>query len=174
MAEKAQKNNKNLIIGICACVLVIAAIVVAVIFATKGGTGTNSLANLSDSYFVSDDTKYVLTVDNDGSDEDEEFSPIKTHLVYTYSGDTITGMITYMEFTDANTAKSALEVYQNMEDQTGVKNLSVNGKYVVIEMTEDQYADMTASDVKEQIDFMEMLKNADLDDINNIPEDEEE
>ena len=115
MAEKAQKNNKNLIIGICACVLVVAAIVVAVIFATKGGTGTNSLANLSDSYFVSDDTKYVLTVDNDGSDEDEEFSTIKTHLVYTYSGDTITGMITYMEFTDANTAKSALEVYQNMD-----------------------------------------------------------
>lgn len=167
MAEKAEKkNNKNLIIGICSGILVIAVIVVAVIFATRGTT------NLNDAYFVSDDTKYVLTMDGDSSEE-EELSPVKTHLVYTYSGDTITGMTTYMEFADAATAKSALEVYKSMEDQTGVKNLSVNGKYVVVEMTEDQYNNMTASDVKEQIDFMEMLKNADLNNINDLPEDEE-
>lgn len=172
MAEKAKKNNKNLIIGICVGVLLIAIVAVAIFFATKGGTGIGT-ANLSDAYFVSDDTKYVLTMDGDSSEE-EEPSPVKTHLVYTYSGDTITGMTTYMEFTDAATAKSALEVYKSMEDQTGVKNLSVNGKYVVVEMTEDQYNNMTASDVKEQIDFMEMLKNADLNDINDLPENEEQ
>ena len=68
MAEKAKKNNKNLIIGICAGVLVIAVVIVAVIFATK--------SSLNDAYFVSDDSKYVLTVDRDILEtEDKENSP---------------------------------------------------------------------------------------------------
>ena len=170
MAEKAKKDNKNLIIGICAGVLVIAVIIVAIIFATKGTT------NLSDAYFVSDDTKYVLTVDGSEIEEDEEsaFTPVKTHVVYYYSGDTITGMTTYMEFADEATAKTALEAYKSIDDQTGVKNISANGKYVVVEMTEDQYADITASDVKQQIEFMEMLKGMDLSDIEESTESSEE
>lgn len=163
MAEEAKKkkNNKNLIIGICAGVLVIAVIVVAIIFATKGTT------NLNDAYFVSDDTKYVLTVNSDELDEEKtEVTPIKTHLVYYYSGDAITGMITYMEFADEATAKSAIEAYKSI-DQTGVKNIYTNGKYIVVEMTEDQYADITASDVKQQIEFMEMVKGMDPSEIEN-------
>ena len=158
MAEKAKKDNKNLIIGLCVAVLAIAVIVVAVVLATKGTT------NLSDAYFKSDDTKYVLTIDGDQMDiEDaDEYEPVKTHIVYYYSGDTVNGMATYMEFADESTAKTALEAYKSV-DQEGIKNLSVNGKYLVIEMTEDQYADMTASDVKQQIEFMEMLKNMDSD-----------
>ncbi len=152
MAEKAKKNNKNLIIGICAGVLVIAVVIVAVIFATK--------SSLNDAYFVSDDSKYVLTVDRDMLEtEDKENSPIKTHIVYYYSGDTITGVTTYMEFDNDATAKVALDLYKNA-DQTGVKSLKTDGKYLVVEMTEDQYKDLTASDVKQQVEFMEMLKKS--------------
>lgn len=159
MAEKAEKkNNKNLVIGICAGVLMLAVIIVAVIFATKS-------TNLNDAYFVSDNTKYVLTIDGDElSSEDSQYTPAKTHIVYTYSGDNVTGMFTYMEYADAATANLALEAYKSL-DQTGVKNLSTNGKYLVVEMTEDQYADVSASDVKQQIEFMEMLKNMDLGEI---------
>lgn len=162
MAEKAKKkNNKNLIIGICAGVLIIAVIVVAIIFATKGTT------SLNDAYFVSDDTKYVLTVNSDDLDEEKtEITPIKTHLVYYYSGDAITGMTTYMEFADEATAKSAIEAYKSI-DQTGVKSIYTNGKYIVVEMTEDQYAGVTASDVKQQIEFMEMIKGMDLSETEN-------
>ena len=152
MAEKAKKNNKNLIIGICAGVLVIAVVIVAVIFATK--------SSLNDAYFVSDDSKYVLTVDRDMLEtEDKENSPIKTHIVYYYSGDAITGVTTYMEFDNDATAKAALDLYKNA-DQTGVKSLKTDGKYLVVEMTEDQYKDLTASDVKQQVEFMEMLKKS--------------
>ena len=162
MAEKAKKkNNKNLIIGICAGVLVIVVIVVAIIFATKGVT------TLNDAYFVSDDSKYVLTVNSDELDEEKtEITPIKTHLVYYYSGDAITGMITYMEFANEATAKSAIEAYKSI-DQTGVKSIYTNGKYIVVEMTEDQYAGVTASDVKQQIEFMEMIKGMDLSETEN-------
>lgn len=152
MAEKAKKNNKNLIIGICAGVLVIAVVIVAVIFATK--------SSLNDAYFVSDGSKYVLTVDRDMLEtEDKENSPIKTHIVYYYSGDAITGVTTYMEFDNDATAKAALDLYKNA-DQTGVKSLKTDGKYLVVEMTEDQYKDLTASDVKQQVEFMEMLKKS--------------
>ena len=158
MAEKAKKDNKNLIIGICVAVLAIAVIVVAVVLATKGTT------KLSDAYFKSDNTKYVLTIDGDQSDTEStsEYEPVKTHVVYYYSGDTINGMTTYMEFADEATAKTALEAYKSV-DQEGIKNLSVNGKYLVVEMTEDQYSGITASDVKQQIEFMEMLENMDSD-----------
>lgn len=152
MAEKAKKNNKNLIIGICTGVLIIAIIIVAVIFATK--------SSLNDSYFVSDGSKYVLTVDRDMLEtEDKENSPIKTHIVYYYSGDAITGVTTYMEFDNDATAKAALDLYKNA-DQTGVKSLKTDGKYLVVEMTEDQYKDLTVSDVKQQVEFMEMLKKS--------------
>ena len=152
MAEKAKKNNKNLIIGICTGVLIIAVVIVAVIFATK--------SSLNDAYFVSDDSKYVLTVDRDMLEtEDKENSPIKTHIVYYYSGDAITGVTTYMEFDNDATAKAALDLYKNA-DQTGVKSLKTDGKYLVVEMTEDQYKDLTVSDVKQQVEFMEMLKKS--------------
>lgn len=152
MAEKAKKNNKNLIIGICTGVLIIAVVIIAVIFATR--------STLNDSYFVSDGSKYVLTVDRDMLEtENKETSPIKTHVVYYYSGDAITGVTTYMEFADDATAKAALDLYKNA-DQTGVKSLKTNGKYLVVEMTEDQYKDITTSDVKQQVEFMEMLKKS--------------
>ena len=152
MAEKAKKNNKNLIIGIFTGVLVIAVVIVAVIFATR--------STLNDSYFVSAGSKYVLTVDRDMLEtENKENSPVKTHVVYYYSGDAITGVTTYMEFADDATAKAALDLYKNA-DQTGIKSLKTNGKYLVVEMTEDQYKDITTSYVKQQVDFIEMMKKS--------------
>ena len=158
-------NNKNILIGICAAVVVVAVVAVAIIFATRK-------PQLNDSYFVSDNTKYVLTVNSDELEPDEgvKYTPVKTHVVYTYSGDTITGMITYAEFKDEATAKAAFEEYKNT-DQEGIKSININGKYVVAEMNEDQYADMTASKVKQYIDFMESLKNMNTDD--SIKEDAE-
>jgi hypothetical protein len=166
MAEKAKKkNNKNLIIGICAGVLVIAVVVVAIIFATKGTTPA-----INDAYFVSDGTKYVITLDEDEIEsEDEEVTPVKTHIVYTYSGDTITGMSTYMEFTDEATAKAALASYQEAyadtdASESGIASMSTNGKYLVIVATEDQYADTTVSEVKQYVEMLDTMKNADTND----------
>lgn len=163
MAEKAKNtknNSKNLIIGICVAVVVVVVVAVAAFFATRG-TGQA----INDSYFVSDGTKYVLTVEGAMLDtsEDDEYPPVKTHLVYTYSGDNITGMFTYLEFADEATAKAALNYYKQA-DQSGVKSISTNGKYLVVEMTEDQYSDMKASEVKDYLDLMNSLQNTDVDD----------
>ena len=162
MTEKVKKDNKNLIIGVCAAIVAIV-IIIVVIFATKGGT-----PKIDDSYFVSDGTKYVLTTESDEYEyEDDEYAPVKTHLVYNYSGDKITGMTTYFEYGDEASAKAAYEFYKSSDDQEGAKSITLNGKYVVIEMTEENYEGVTASDVKEQIEFMEMLQNMDLDDLDD-------
>lgn len=158
MAGRAKKNNnKNLIIGICVAAVVVVAIVLIVVFAVRGG-------GISDSYFVSDDTKYVLTVESDDmalSEDEESYAPIRTHMVYEYSGDEITGLKSYFEYADANAAKAAYD--QMAAAGESLEGAELNGKYIVVTAGEDEYEGMTASDVKQQIEFMEMLKNMNSD-----------
>ena len=159
MADKVRKNNKNMIIGgVCAAVVVVVIIIVAVVLATRG-------SGINDGYFVSDGSKYVLTIESDTTDESEgTYNPVKTHIVYTYSGDQITGMKTYGEFANADKAKQAFEAIKDAgEDMT---NYVVEGKYIIVTATEDQYKDLTAKDVKAQIEFMESLKNMNSDELN--------
>ncbi|MBQ1373301.1 hypothetical protein IIY66_00650 [Candidatus Saccharibacteria bacterium] len=150
MAQKAKAkptNNKNLIISACIAVVVVAVVAVAIFFATRG-------PQLNDSYFVSDGSKYVVAMDSeDFASDGITNAPVKAYAVYTYSGDKITGMITYAEFANEATAKAALEEYKKVS-LDGVKSISTNGKYVVIEMSDDQYSDMTASELKAYIDFI--------------------
>jgi hypothetical protein len=170
MTEEAKKkNNKNLVIGICVGVLIITIIIVAVFFGTKGAI------TLNDAYFVSDDTKYVIAVDDDAIESDEKtaFKPDKTYIVYNYSGDAITSMVTYMEFADNATAKQALAYYQKAYadtdlNESGIANMYANGKYLAISATSDQYANMSASEIKQYIEFKEMMQNVDSNDQENV------
>ncbi|MBR3172886.1 hypothetical protein IKF21_03220 [Candidatus Saccharibacteria bacterium] len=156
MANKSKKkDNKNVVVGVVVAIVVVVVVVVAVVLAVRGN-------GLNDAYFKSDDTKYVLTIDNPttGESETNSLEPVKTHIVYTYSGDQITGMKTYGEFKDTDTAKKAFDaIKESGEDMT---NYTVEGKYIIITATADQYEGMTANDVKAQIEFMESLKNKDL------------
>lgn len=169
MAEKAKKNNKNLIIGIVAAVVVVVVVIVAVVLATSG-------SKLSDSYFVSDGSKYVLTMSaEEMSLEDDEYAPLKAHVVYFYSGDEITGLKTYYEYADAGSAKTAFDaLLQEMEGED-VSNYALDGKYIIITSDESEYSEMTVDDVKQQIEFYEMYKNMDFsedeDDVVEIEDD---
>lgn len=167
MAEQAKKkDNKNLIVGICVAVVALIVVIVAIVM-----LGRNNVA-LNDDYFKSDDTKYVLTVDTDSMDidtEDEEYVPVKTHVVYTYSGDEITGMKSYAEYADAATAEKAFKQLKE-SDEEEAKTAELNGKYIVITNDASDYEGLTASDIKERIELMEMLQNMGSD----IDEDEDE
>ena len=177
-SKAKKKNNKNLIIGICAAVAVVVAAIIAIVV-------VNLNSGISESYFVSDDTKYVLTLDAGQlsfEDEEQEINPVKAHFVYNYSGDEITGLTAYYEFADAETAKKALDLYNKElkeaeeseksegDDMVGYKDASVKGKYLVLTANESQYKDITVSDVKQQIEFMEMLKQMNEQDNSNNEE----
>lgn len=153
---KSKGNNKNLIIGICCAVVVVVVIVVAIVLAVTSGN------RLGDAYFVSDDTKYVLTVESDDmviDEEEEAYAPVKTHLVYTYSGDEITGLKAYYEYADNASAKAAYDYILSSGEETG--EVAIDGKYVIITAAPEEYEGLTASDVKQQVEFMEMMKNMD-------------
>lgn len=150
MAKKS-KDNKNLIIGICAAVVVVVIVaVIAIVLATKN--------SLNDDYFVSDDTKYVLTLESDdvSSDDGKEYDPVKTHLVYTYDGDTITGLKTYGVYADADAAKKAFDAMKEAGED--MSNVTLEGKYIILVNAASEYEGMTASDVKKNIELLEMLK----------------
>ena len=169
MAEKAKqskKDNKNLIIGCCAAIAVVIAIIITVVLINNN--------SLNDNYFVSDNTKYVLTIETDESDNDE-YAPLKTHLVYTYDGDKVTGMKTYYVYGNNDSAKKAFDALKEaINNEEEAKSMELNDKYIIITASEESYKDLTASDVKQQIEFMESLKNMDLDSNNNTSETVEE
>ena len=120
----------------------------------QGNTSNNT--EINDDYFVSDGTKYVLTIESDDSDLDsDEIAAIRTHFVYTYSGDKITGLKTYSEFKDAATAEKAYQEYEEFDED--MTNIEVNGKYLIITAEPDEYEGMTVSDIEELAEFMKSL-----------------
>ena len=155
MAKEAKNNNKGIIVGICCAVVVAIAVIIAVVVANNN--------SLNDSYFVSDGTKYVLTLEEDEiASDDGEYAPEKMHMVYTYDGDTITGLKSYYVYADAATAQKAFNALKDSGEN--MSKYELNGKYIIETASEEDYKDITVSDVKQQIEFMEMLRNMNLDD----------
>lgn len=157
MAENAKKKNIGLIAGIC-CAVVVVAVVLIVVLTTRGGVG-----GLSDAFFVSDDSKYVLTL---GSEDlvvsEDEIAPEKMHLVYFYSDEVITSEKTYYQFADEATAKQMYEYYKENNGDL-YEEIALEGKYVIITSKAEDYDGVTATDIKQQIEFMEMIKNIESD-----------
>ena len=139
-AEKAKKNNKNLIICICACAaVVVIAIVVAVILLTRGPV-------INDDYFVTDDNKYVVNMDEPFLCSSEH-EPTKEHYVFNHSGSEITSTFVYCEYKDEEAAKTAFESYKDIKVER-IKDVSLKNKYIAIEYTEEEWEGFTIDDIK--------------------------
>ena len=154
MAKEEAKNNKKLILGICGAIVAIVVIVVVVVVLLN-----NKKPTLNDDYFKSDDTKLVITLEGEAG---EENSPVKQHQVYTYSGDTITGLKSYAEFANADDAKKAYDDYKASGDTDTFTNIELDGKYIIMTVPEDQYKELTTSAVKSYIELFESIKNGAL------------
>ncbi len=134
-----------------------------VIFAATAGIVWGLLAmrnsnkeTLGDEYFKSDDTKYVIDL---FPEEGNPNSSVKTHVVYSYDGDAVTGMKTYFEYADSEAAEKALPSVKGLSE---FKNNSVelDGKYIVVTANEDQYKGLTASDVKQQTEAIQQFQSS--------------
>lgn len=153
MAKKS-KNNKNLIIGICAGVAALVVIIVLVVVLV-----VNS-GRINDDYFKTDDTKFVFSMEtgSSNSEDGESDTPVKIHEVYTYEGETITGQKYYYEFVNAEAAKNALEAEKENFDDS-FENIELNDKYIVMTVKPEQYQDLTTTDVRENYELFEKLNN---------------
>ncbi len=160
--KNVRKNNTGMIVGICCVIVAIIVIIIAAV-------AISSNSGLNDSYFKSDDSKYVLTIDQDelmiSEDEEANYASKKVHIVYEYKDDAITGMKIYYEYADNETAMKALDDIKENQDIESYKELVVDGKYVVATVNESEYEGATVSDVKSQIEAHEALKTMNFDDM---------
>ena len=162
MAGKAKttstKNNpnKNIIIGVCIAAITVVIIAVAVFFATKK-------PQITDAYFVTDNTKYVetSTAEEIGISGDTTNAPLKIHLVYIHDGDKITSITSYAVFANEAAAKAALDDYKEEVKEIS-KSVYVNGKYIVAEMKDEQFKGLTITDLQEsKIEEPEVIEDYD-------------
>lgn len=112
----------------------------------KDATGSSD--TLNDVELYSDDTKYVFQYQN------------ITHIFY-YDGDEITGHHTYINYNDHASAEAAYSMYNlaELEDMDAeADRVYVSGKYLVFELNESEYENMTVSDVKTAYSYMTELK----------------
>ena len=111
---------------------------------------------INDEYFVSDDTKSVISMDV-GDSTTASGDLVKTFFVYTYDGDNVSGLKTYFEYTDEESAKKA---YELRKDQPEFKGAVVEGKYIVVTADSDQFKGLTADDIRQQTEAIEQYQKA--------------
>ena len=149
---RKKKVNKNLIVAICGVVAAVILVVLLLVFFGRGGR------ELTESDFVSDGTKLVLTIESDPAMRTEnEQEPINSHLVYYYSGENITNLKVYYQYENATKAKTAYDILHDSNNGQ-YKDVLLDGRYVVLVAQETEYNYLKTSDVKQQIDFMESMK----------------
>ena len=155
--REKKKLNKNLLIAIIGVVAAAVTVLVLVLVLGRGG------GELNENWFKSDGYKLVLTIESDPTMVAEnEQTPINSHLVYTYSGETVTGLKVYYQYENPVKAKTAYEtLYDSNNGQ--YKDVLLDGRYVVLVAVDSEYEHLKASDVKQQIDFMEMMKTTSSD-----------
>ncbi len=173
MADQ-KRTNHNQKLFIYGAVAIAVVIIVAIVLAAIGKQEPDA------SFFVSDDAKYVITIDNvseqeesdetideeDGEEDTEQTteelvaSPIKTHLVYYYSGDTITDVKVYYEFKNHDEAQKTYDIAKDSDEYKELERVEVIGKFIVLTNKSEHFANIKASYIKEQIELMESLENA--------------
>ena len=157
---KAPKNTKNIklpffkslskipkkilgIIGVIIAIIVIALITYFIFSLFKGQP-------IDKSYFVTDDTKVSINMNasqNNSDTSGPSKSLVETHIVYEYDGDTVTGLKTYFEYSDAETAKSA---YESLKSQPEFEGAEIKDNYIIVTAKPESFQGLTASDVKQQ------------------------
>lgn len=150
---KRNGKLKSLIFtGVSVLVIVVAVVIIIVSLNNN---------NISDSYFVSDGSKLVLDLSSLKNNGDE-YAPANSYLVYNYSGNEITGFKAYYKYSTAEAAKKAYDFYYNDGDNN-YKTVELKGDYVVITANESDYSNLTAEDVKQQIEYMNSVEIRDQD-----------
>lgn len=106
----------------------------------------------TDDYFVTDDTKIVLSMDADESAfENSAYVPPITHVVYYYSGDTINNVKVFYEYKNEQVAKKANSNLPT-DDKEWATGKALNGKYVIYDMKKEEFEGLSAEDIRSSVE----------------------
>lgn len=141
--KRAKKLNLKTFYNVLIFVALVAVVVVLIVM-----NNNNNKIEITDDYFVSDDSKYVSTMDKEITNyENSEYEPPISHMVYYISGDMVSDIKLFYEYDDEDDAK---EAYDNisMDDKKWATGKTLNGKYIIFQFVKDEYKGMTAEEAK--------------------------
>ena len=144
--EKRLSKQKYILATLVVVVLAVVAIVIGVAVSCEPAP--------SDEYFVSDETKLVISLNKDAAAlEEGAYEPRVTHIVYYRSGERITGMRVYFAYDSAEEAEVAYNNI-NMKDKDWTTEKRLNGRYIVFEALKSQYDGVTVEDIQRNIEIL--------------------
>ena len=127
-------------------IVIVALVAVGVVFVINKAKGEP----IDDSYFVTDDTKVSINMEPtkvDRNSLNSANSLSQTHIVYEYDGDKVTGLKTYFEYSNHETAKKA---YESLKNQPEFEGATVQDRFIIVTAKPESFQGLTASDVKQQ------------------------
>ena len=143
MNKRKRIINGKTIFGALIVVLLIVVIVVL---------STMNRVQYNDDYFVTDDTKIVLSMDADETTfESSAYVLPITHVVYYYSGDTINGVKVFFEYKNEQVAKKANSNLPT-DDKDWAAGKALNGKYVIYDMKKEEFEGLSAEDIRNSVE----------------------
>ena len=147
---KNQKNKRNRktrqallwVFGALAILIVVAVLIVVL----------NWQEPISDDYFVSDDTKIVLSMDDEmASFETGDYEPGITRIVYYHDGEKITNVKIFYEYENEDLAR---EAYNNISVDYFATSKRLNGKYIVMQAKTETFDGLTVEEMEDQVESM--------------------
>ena len=115
---------------------------------TNNNTTTQDKTSVDDVDIVelySDDSKLVFK------------SADTVYMVFTYSGDKITGYSTYADCGSVSGANAALIEYNKNPDEE-VKRVYTKGQYFVAEFKESEYVGLSVSEIRQAMSYLQEIK----------------
>ena len=139
-------------------VLAIVGVVVLLIAIVIGIVVGNQQEPIPDDYFASDETKLVLSMlaDISSFEEDEEYEPNITHVVYYHDveSDEVSNVKVYFQYENEAAAEEA-DKHIRMDNKSWATGRRRNGKYIVFSVKGEQYRGLSVGDVSDNISTMD-------------------
>lgn len=111
---------------------------------------------VDDSYFISDESKDVITLEVDKANS-ATTDLLRTHIVYIYENDRVKSLKTYYEYENNELASQALENIK--EINKNAVDVYLDGKYIVVVSAEKQYENLNPSDIKQQAEAIKTYQD---------------
>ena len=148
MSKRPRFINGKTIFSAVIVVLLIVVVAVLVVM------NNNPIYN--DDYFKSDDKKIVLLVDR--GEFEEEDTPIKTYMIYYYSGEKIDAVKQFYQF-KSNEISSRVKETINADEMEWVKEITVSGPYIIFNLAESEFEGLTTTMIRESVENLNSLED---------------
>ena len=112
---------------------------------------------IDDSFFVSDESKDVVTLEVDKADS-VTTNLLRTHIVYTYENNKVKSLKTYYEYENNELASQALENIKEINKNAA--DVYLDNKYIVVVSQEKQYENLNPSDIKQQAEAIKAYQDS--------------